>query len=75
MLRTLDEYSHRYQERPEDDRRHVFHLAAPEGAPERWEHLAEHAYWFVYEWVPLRVAAVLAASQADPLHLLAAPAP
>ena len=75
VLRKLGAYTHRSQGRPEDHRRHDFHLAAPEGTPERWEHFAEHAYWFVFEWVPLRAAPVLAASQGDLLHLLAAPAP
>lgn len=74
VLRKLGEYTHRYAGRPEDHRRHVFHLEAPEGAPERWQHFAENAYWFVFEWVPLRAVPVLAASQGDLLHLLAAPA-
>jgi 8-oxo-dGTP pyrophosphatase MutT (NUDIX family) len=75
VLRRLGEYTHRSEGRPEDHRRHVFHLAAPEGAPERWEHFAEEAYWFVFEWVPVRAAPALAAAQGDLLHLLPTPCP
>lgn len=74
IVRKLGEYTHHYGGRPEDHRRHVFHMEAPEGAPERWEHFAENAYWFIFEWVPLQAVPVLAASQGDLLHLLAAPA-
>lgn len=74
-LRKLGEYTHRFEERPEDHRRHVFHLAPPAGLPERWEHFAENAHWFAFEWVPLAAVPDLAASQGDLLHALASPPP
>jgi len=75
LVRKLGEYTHPLAGRPEDHRRHVFHLAAPSGAPERWEHFAEGAYWFVFSWVPLSAVPPLAGSQGDLLHLLAPAAP
>jgi 8-oxo-dGTP pyrophosphatase MutT (NUDIX family) len=75
LVRKLGEYTHRFEGRPEDHRRHVFLLEAPAGTPERWAHFAEHAYWFDFSWVPLRPAPALAAAQGDLLHLLPVPAP
>ena len=48
-------------------------LRAP--LPERWEHFAESAHWFAFEWVPLAAVPELAASQGDLLHALASPPP
>jgi 8-oxo-dGTP pyrophosphatase MutT (NUDIX family) len=75
VLRKVGEYTHHFEERPEDHFRHVFHLEPPAGLPERWEHFAENAHWFAFEWVPLGAVPDLAASQGDLLHVLTASSP
>jgi len=74
LMRKLGEYAHSVEFRPENHRRHVFQLEAPEGAPDRWQHFAEDEYWFIFEWVPFGVDPGLAAAQGDLLHLLTLPA-
>lgn len=43
--------------------RHVYHLLAPAGLPDRWERLAEGRYVFRFRWVPLAEVPDLAGGQ------------
>ena len=72
VVRKLGEYRYRFDDPPRHEvhERHVFHLSAPPNVPDRWQHFAEDAYWFMFEWVPLDVDPGLAGSQGDLLHLL-----
>ena len=68
--KLLYTWKYQFEGRPEDHFRHVFHLLAPDGTPDRWDHFAENKYWFCFEWVPLAAVPVLAGRQGELLHLL-----